>query len=70
MEDGLSGVHGQNVPVNVDLERSLELDRAPPLSLQAPVHPVLDEIWKKVDVKSGHARVSVVDHNCDSPDLH
>lgn len=59
MEDGLSGARGPNVPVNADLERSLELDRAPPLSLQVPVHLVLEKIWKKVGVKSGLARVSV-----------
>ena len=59
MEDGLSGARGPNVPVNVGLERSQELDRAPPQGLQVPVHLVLEKIWKKVDVKSGLARVSV-----------
>ena len=59
MEDGLSGARGPNVPVNADLERSLELDRAPPLSLQVPVHLVLEKILRKADVKLGLARVSV-----------
>ena len=51
MEDGLSGVHGPNAPVNADLERSQELDRAPRLSLQVPAHLVLEKTWRKVDVK-------------------
>ena len=59
MEDGLSGMHGPNVPVNADLVRSLELDHASPLSLQVLVHIVLEKIWRKADVKSDLVRVSV-----------